>query len=133
MPSHKKIEKANRYSDRLRLQRSELTFVYKRSPMDDEDTVESLDIKEGDIIKVFLKSQLIDLKVANLDGAVTHVRIQGKTKLKKLMDIYCERCNIPRSKARFLYRGSRILDEDTLDSLNIKDGDIINCHPAQKR
>ena len=65
-----KIEKLmDKYCDRLRLQRSEVTFAYKRSTIVDEDTVESLDMQEGDIIKVFLQSQLINLTVANLDGS----------------------------------------------------------------
>ena len=47
------------------------------------------------------------------------------------MNVYCKHNQISRSQARFLYQGSRISDEDTPESLNMKEHDNIQFYPRQ--
>ena len=109
------------YCEKLEVPRFDVAFVYERSKINEEHTVESLDIRDGDVIKSFLESELIDIKVTDLYGVAIQFRIKRKTKLKKMMDMYCKRCKIPRSQARFSYNGSTIKDEDTAESLDMQE------------
>ena len=79
------------------------------------------------------KSEQINITVSNLDGVVTYFCFQRKTKLKKMMDMYCERLRIPRTDVVFLHASSVVNDDDTIESLDMQEGDIIEVFPSYKR
>ena len=122
----------DKYCDCIRVPRLEFTFKFGESRINDEDTAESLDMHEGDEIRAFLKPKRMIIKVINSDGDVMRFNLDRMTVLIKLMGFYCERNKITTSKARFMYRGSRILCQDTPLSLNMKESDTIEFYLAQE-
>lgn len=46
--------------------------------------------------------------------------------LKRLMEKYCERINIPLNSANFIYDGERICTYNTPNELNMNNNDEIN-------
>ena len=119
------------FSDQLGVPSTELVFLYAGSKIKDDDTIESLNIKEGDVIEAFPISKCINLHITNKDGVIVRYGTKKKTKLKKLMDMHCKRYQIPRSLAYFVYHGFRVLDEDTADSLNMQELDNIEFYSPQ--
>ena len=57
--------------------------------------------------------------------------VKKTTRLIKLIDAWCERNGVSRAGKRFLVDGSVIYDEDTPESLDMEDGDIIEVFEEQ--
>ena len=53
------------------------------------------------------------LKIYLQDGSETHFKIRKSTAFKKLMDAYCDRVGKDAGSLRFLYDGTRILEDNT--------------------
>ena len=100
-------------------------FVYGGFLINGEYTAESLNMKEGDVIRFYLKSDLINISVTNLDEVRTPFCMPRRMKLKKVMDLYCEESNISRGQGHFLYDDSIVLDDDTPQSLDMNEEDTI--------
>ena len=122
----------DKYCDCVRVSRSEVAFVYARSKTNDEDTAESLNMQERDVIQVYKKSELVRIKVIHSERDIIRFRIHRTNKLKKLMDTYRQGSNVPHSQGCFLYHGSRINEEDTPASLNMQKSATIKFYPAQQ-
>jgi hypothetical protein len=75
-------------------------------------------------------SQHINLKVSDGNSEV-YFKIKKATQLKRLMDAFCKRQGRPASSLRFLYDGQRIEAEDTPESLDMDEGDVIEAHREQ--
>ncbi len=60
-----------------------------------------------------------------------HFAVKKSTRLVKLIDAWCERHGISRVGKRFLVEGSVIHDEDTPESLEMEDGDIVEVFEEQ--
>ena len=118
------------FCEQCKIPLSELVFVYNYARVRDKKTAEFM--QEGDVIKVCRKSKLIRIRVINSHGDVIRFGIFRKSKLKKMMDLYCCEYEIPRSEVHFLYNGSRITDEATPESLDMQELDTIECHTAQE-
>ncbi|ANQ08557.1 Uncharacterized protein PCOAH_00031170 [Plasmodium coatneyi] len=73
----------------------------------------------------------IQVKVRSPDGAEVFFKIKRKTKLEKLMEVYCNRLGQSMEAVRFLYDGDRIHGENTPDQLGIEDGDVIDAMVQQ--
>ncbi|SCM23327.1 small ubiquitin-related modifier, putative [Plasmodium chabaudi chabaudi] len=73
----------------------------------------------------------IQVKVRSPDGAEVFFKIKRKTKLEKLMEVYCNRLGQSIEAVRFLYDGDRIHGENTPDQLGIEDGDVIDAMVQQ--
>ena len=72
-------------------------------------------------------TQYITLYVVDIHDKVAF-NINPQAKMKLLMDMYCDKRGILRSKARFAH--NRVIkDDDTPESLNMKQGDKIAFFP----
>ena len=65
------------------------------------------------------------------DFSNTSFRIKPVTKLGKLMQEFCRMKNLQFGEVRFLYDSQRIKEDDTVESLGIKDDDIIDALTQQ--
>ncbi|XP_022180178.1 small ubiquitin-related modifier 2-A-like isoform X2 [Myzus persicae] len=72
-----------------------------------------------------VSSVSIIIKVRKPDQTFIQFKINVATDLEKLMRSYCERCNIGRFAAVFIYRARRVIPSDTAASLRMQDGDCI--------
>ena len=70
-------------------------------------------------------SEQINIKVIKLCGGQFTFKINRKTKLKKLMDKYCDRLGVSSSEVVFVYARYRINGKDTVESLGMQKGDVI--------
>mmetsp|Transcript_2463 Transcript_2463/g.7807 ORF Transcript_2463/g.7807 Transcript_2463/m.7807 type:complete len:103 (+) Transcript_2463:49-357(+) len=71
-------------------------------------------------------SEHVNLKVIDQHGNEVHFRIRRTTPLRKLMNSYCERQGIDMKSVRFMVDGTFVEDEDTPESLELDDGDIVD-------
>ncbi|KAM3320835.1 hypothetical protein P3S67_008037 [Capsicum chacoense] len=69
----------------------------------------------------------INLKVKTQDGNEVFFRIKRSTKLKKLMNAYCDRKSMNFNAIAFLFDGRRLRAEQTPDELDMEDGDEIDA------
>jgi hypothetical protein len=60
------------------------------------------------------------------DGNVVLFKMMKHTKLKKLMEAYCERQSLQMDQILFLFDGNRLLDSQTPDELEMEDHDVID-------
>lgn len=67
----------------------------------------------------------LDIQVTDQHEAETFFKIKMTTKLGKLFNAHCERRGLQRNAVRFLLDGSRVQEEDTPETLQMEDGDMI--------
>ncbi|XP_059635242.1 small ubiquitin-related modifier 1-like [Cornus florida] len=67
----------------------------------------------------------INVKVNGQDGIQVFFKIKRRTKLKKLMDAYCDRQSVDFETTVFLFEGRRVGEKQTPDQLQMEDGDEI--------
>lgn len=72
-------------------------------------------------------SEQVNIKVRDSEGNEVQFRIKKKTQLKKLMDAYCGRMGTSVGTYRFLFDGNRVNDQDTPESLEMEDMDVIDA------
>lgn len=73
----------------------------------------------------------IQVKVRSADGNELVFKIRKKTKLEKLMGVYCERFGLSMDAVRFLFDGERIHGDHTPENLRIEDGEVIDAMVQQ--
>ena len=73
----------------------------------------------------------LNLRVRDNAQNELHFAVKKTTRLVKLIEAWCERHGISRVGKRFLVDGSVIHDEDTPESLEMEDGDIIEVFEEQ--
>uniref|UniRef100_A0A8D8ZK54 Small ubiquitin-related modifier n=1 Tax=Cacopsylla melanoneura TaxID=428564 RepID=A0A8D8ZK54_9HEMI len=73
----------------------------------------------------------INLKVLGQDNNVVQFKIKKGTPLRKLMNAYCERCNLSMSTVRFRFDGQAINEQDTPSTLEMEEGDTIEIYQQQ--
>lgn len=76
-------------------------------------------------------SEHIQVKVRSPDGNEVFFKIKRKTKLEKLMSVYCTRLGQSMDAVRFLFDGDRVHGDNTPEQLNIEDGDVIDAMVQQ--
>lgn len=67
----------------------------------------------------------INIKVKDQNENEVFFKIKRQTKLSKVFTAYCSRQSIERANVRFLLDGTRVNDNDTPDSLEMEEGDMI--------
>lgn len=73
----------------------------------------------------------IQVKVRSPDGAEVFFKIKRKTKLEKLMEVYCNRLGQSMNSLRFLFEGQRIADNHTPKELGMEEEDVIEVYQEQ--
>jgi len=92
----------------------------------------SSDASQEPIVKADEKpSDHINVRVVSQDGNEVYFKIRKSTPMKKLMAAYCGRQSVSEDAIRFLVNGQRILPDQTPNSLDLEDNDIIDAVLAQ--
>jgi hypothetical protein len=138
------------YCERQEVGRRSVRFLLDGDRIQDTDTPESLEIEDGDMIQCVLEQTggegtpegdpkpedqaptHLNVNVKDQDGNDLYFKIKKHTPLKKVMDAYCERQGKARGLVRFLFEGTRVQDNDTPDSLELEDGDMIQVFLEQQ-
>jgi Ubiquitin-2 like Rad60 SUMO-like len=133
------------YCTRQEIDCRSVRFFLDNIRIQDDDTAAGLDMEDGDEIQCHLEQlggdgtpaaegapkpedqapTQLNVKVVDQDGNDLFFKIKQHTALKKVMDAYCERQGKTRGLVRFLFEGHRIQDNDTPDTLELEDGDMI--------
>ena len=69
----------------------------------------------------------LSLRVIGQDGKEVYFKIKSSTKLGKLMKAWCQRQSVSENSVRFIIDGERVNEDDTPESLELEDGDIIDA------
>ncbi|KAE9372509.1 ubiquitin-like protein [Stipitochalara longipes BDJ] len=135
------------YCSRQQIDRHSVRFFLDNTRIQDDDTAERLEMEDGDEIQCHLeqlggdgtpaaegepKPEQLNVKVVDQDGNDLYFKIKKHTALKKVMDAYCERQGKTRGLVRFLFEGHRIQDNDTPESLELEDNDMIQVFLEQQ-
>jgi len=132
------------YCNRRQIDRHSVRFFLDNIRIQDDDTAERLEMEDGDEIQCHLeqlggdgtptaegelelelKPEHMNVKVVDQDDNDLYFGIKKHTALKKVMDAYCERQGKTRGLVRFLFEGHRIQDNDSPESLEMEDDDMI--------
>jgi len=125
----KKLKEA--YRKRFNLQVETLKFVYNDRIINDDDTPEMLDMKNGEIIDVYLEKEHLVLKVIDAnDMSELHIKTNSlDLKLIKLKKLYIDVKGVNEvDLLKFIYDGHVLNDDDTPKSLEMKDQDVIKVY-----
>ncbi|XP_070489799.1 uncharacterized protein [Chironomus tepperi] len=133
---HSSFQKiTNIFCECLDLCLKDVEFLYEGKHVHENDTLTSLDIKDGETIEVMkTQTQKVDipednnyikLKVMVSATSAIEFKTSRNDPLKKLMHVFCDRKNLSRRNTGFLYDEVRIKDDDTPKSLDMEDGDTI--------
>jgi hypothetical protein len=146
------------YCEREEVACDSVRFLFDNIRIHDNDTAAGLEIEHGDEIQCVLEQvggygtpegegegepepkpkpedqapTQLNVKVVDQDGNDLFFKIKKNTALKKVMDAYCERQGKTRGLVRFLFEGHRIQDNDTPDTLELEDGDMIQVFLEQQ-
>ena len=60
-----------------------------------------------------------------------HFTVRKSTRMAKVIEAWCARHGVSRAGKRFLIDGSVVHDEDTPESLEMEDGDIVEVYEEQ--
>jgi hypothetical protein len=142
------------YCSRQEIDRRSVRFFLDNIRIQDDDTAAGLEMEDGDEIQCHLEQlggdgtppaeregepkpedqapTQLSVKVVDQDGNDLFFKIKKHTALKKVMDAYCERQGKTRGLVRFLFEGHRIQDNDTPDTLELEDGDMIQVFLEQQ-
>lgn len=69
----------------------------------------------------------ISISVVNQSGQEVFFKVRTTTLFKKIFEAYCQKLSIPTQSIRFLFDGSRINPEDSPESLNMEDNDVVDA------
>ena len=75
------------------------------------------------------QNQFIKLKLVSESGNEIHFRVKTNTKLRKVKESYNDR--VGETNIRFFYDGQEIQDDDTPQSLEMEDNDVIDVYQKQ--
>jgi Ubiquitin-2 like Rad60 SUMO-like len=142
------------YCSRQEIDRRSVRFFLDNIRIQDDDTAAGLDMEDGDEIQCHLEQlggdgtpavegngepkpedqapTQLNVKVVDQDGNDLFFKIKKHTTLKKVMDAYCQRQGKTRGLVRFLFEGQRIQDNDTPETLEMEDGDMIQVFLEQQ-
>lgn len=76
-------------------------------------------------------SDVINLVVKDQAGGEVHFKVKLHTKLEKVMQAYVTKKSIELSSVKFLFDGQRVNSGATPQSLDMADGDVIDCLQEQ--
>ena len=75
--------------------------------------------------------EYIKIKVVGQDTNELHFRVKKTTAFSKMKKSYSDRIGVPLSSLRFLFDGRRIDDNDTPQSLDMEEEDVIEVFQEQ--
>lgn len=139
------------YCDRQSLDRRAMRFFFDGTRIQEDDTPSKLEMEGGDMIDAMLeqtggaaedgngessgqeKPERMTIKVKEQNGDGMEFKCKSSTPLSKLMDAYCNSQGRDNDSLRFFTPdGKRVNRDDTPGSLNLEDGDLLDCHEEQQ-
>lgn len=78
------------------------------------------------------KPEALNVKVRDQDGQEMVFKIKGHTKMAKVIDAYCKAQGIDPASRRFTIEGQRIQNNDTPESLEMEDEDVVDVFVEQQ-
>ena len=141
----------DQYAERSGRSRPALRFLIDGVRVNDEDTPETLEMEDGDVVEVHQEqiggyrrmmsssdvqnadatppavSDHLTIGLTNGDSVMTF-KVRKTIRMKRIMDQYADRSGRSRPALRFLIDGVRVNDEDTPESLGMVDGGQIMVH-----
>ena len=143
----------DQYAERSGRSRPALRFLIDGVRVNDEDTPDSLEMEDGDVVEVHqeqiggygrMMSEVIvhdggatsssatQMMIGLEDGEIKLVfNVKPDIKMKRVMDYYVERSGRRKPTPRFLVNGASITDDDTPESLMMEHGDTVEVHSDQ--
>jgi len=111
---------------------SSLKFFFNDTLVSETDTAQSLQLKEDDQIDCHNMDKGITINVTrSYDRCITRwttvFKVNQYTKMRKVFMAYAERQGIEMNALHFSFNGTRIYTTDTIQSLQIKEDDSIEC------
>lgn len=76
-------------------------------------------------------SSRIQITVKDPQGEDVYFKVRKTTKMRKLFQAFCKRSNVDPSTMRFFFQGERIQEDETPESLGLKEGDKIESFVRQ--
>ncbi|EAY19132.1 Ubiquitin family protein [Trichomonas vaginalis G3] len=73
----------------------------------------------------------INITITDPQGDEVLFKIKRTAKMRRLFSAYCKRMSVDPDSMRFFHQGERINDDDTPDSLVLKDGAKIDAFVRQ--
>lgn len=73
----------------------------------------------------------ITIKVAEGNGGELQFKIKKSTPMEKVMNAYIKRLGAQPGSLRFLFDGNRVQEKDTVETLDMEDGDTIDVMITQ--
>eukprot|EP00210_Caulerpa_lentillifera_P008004 g7643.t1 len=73
------------------------------------------------------KAEPLTILVRDQSGAGLQFKVRKNTKFEKVMLAFCQKRNYQMSQVRFLYDGERVQRHQTPQSVDMEEGDIIDC------
>jgi small ubiquitin-related modifier len=73
----------------------------------------------------------VTLRVLGSDNIEIFFKIRRKTPLRKLTNAYCSRNGQDPAQVRFMFNGERLSGNETPDSLEMEDNDVIDAMVEQ--
>ncbi|PWA91692.1 hypothetical protein CTI12_AA088830 [Artemisia annua] len=136
----------NAYCDRQSVKLYSIVFLYEGRRLLGEQTPHELEMEEGDEIDAMLRQTGVSgaggdeaktgdqgahilLKVKGQGGNEVFFRMRRSTRLKKLMNAYCDRQSVELNSIVFLFYGRRLQGEQTPDELEMEECDEIYAMP----
>jgi hypothetical protein len=136
------------YCERQGKNRGLVRFLFEGSRVQDTDTPDGLDLEDGDMIEVFLEQQggegsqagepevdaskHMNITVRDDSSLEVTFKLKKSTPLKKLMDAFARQHGKAPDTLRFYTpEGHRVLPEDTPDSIELEEGDVLDVHIEQ--
>lgn len=77
------------------------------------------------------KDGKIQIRVVNSSGGEIAFRINPKTNVSKLINVYSKKMDISESSFRMIFDGKRLNPSQSFESVGIMDGDCIDIMPQQ--
>ena len=76
-------------------------------------------------------SEYVKIRVADASGTEIYFKVKRKTKFQKITDAYSKRNGMVPGSVRFTFDGNRIRMDDTVGSLELENGDVIDAMVEQ--
>mgnify|MGYP001210228038 FL=1 len=110
-----------------------LRFLFDGVRIDADETPKSLDLDDGDQIKIDCEViPMVTTVIVDENGQQNSFKMLTKTPMTKVFDVIAEKKSGGIDSLRFLYKGRLIFADSTPETLNLKDQDRIDCLPWDK-
>ncbi|KAH0438419.1 ubiquitin family protein [Colletotrichum camelliae] len=73
----------------------------------------------------------INIKIVDTTGHTIVFKIKRDTRMQKVMAAFCERQGKDSKSVRFIFDGTRLVEDDTPRSLDLEDDDVIEAQQEQ--